>query len=192
MTWTLCILHLHFELIRVWVQGFISINSFPRPLPSHTTSTFHITNTILTITSGGGGGLWGRQRGGPFFHGQILPYQTQVTYTPCVVFFFFPYFGTLESNKQQSKEGNNQSMGGGGEICWMYPFAINQIKQSFVNKVVKFCQQRVKKQLILRVVLCCVCTLWKHPFRIIDIVASSFQENTSVWDAIWKGTLFKT
>jgi hypothetical protein len=60
-------------------------------------------------------------------------------------FFFFPYFGTLESNKQQSKEGNNQSMGGGGEICWMYPFAINQIKQSFVNKVVKFCQQRVKK-----------------------------------------------
>jgi hypothetical protein len=51
-----------------------------------------------------------------------------------VGFLFFPYFGTLESNKQQSKEGNNQSMGGGDEICWMYPFAINQI-------TTKFCQQ---------------------------------------------------
>jgi hypothetical protein len=61
------------------------------------------------------------------------------------VFFFFPFFGTLESNKQQSKEGNNQM--GGGENCWMYSFAIkekqpNQTK--FVNKVVKFCQQSVK------------------------------------------------
>jgi len=90
--------------------------------------------------------ICGGDRGGDHcFHGQIVPYQTQVTYTPCVGFLFFPYFGTLESNKQQSKEGNNQSMGGGDEICWMYPFAINQIKQSFVNKVVKFCQQSVKK-----------------------------------------------
>jgi hypothetical protein len=63
------------------------------------------------------------------------------------VLFFFPFFGTLESNKQQSKERRKQSMGG-GEICWMYPFAIKE-KQSnqtkFVNKVVKFCQQSVKK-----------------------------------------------
>jgi hypothetical protein len=55
------------------------------------------------------------------------------------VFFFVPFFGTLESNKQQSKEGK-QSMGG-GENCWMCSFAIkekqpNQTK--FVNKVVKF------------------------------------------------------
>jgi hypothetical protein len=61
------------------------------------------------------------------------------------VFFFFPFFGTFESNKQQSKEGNQM---GGGENCWMYSFAIkekqpNQTK--FVNKVVKFCQQSVKK-----------------------------------------------
>jgi len=108
-------------------------------------------------------------------------------------FFFFPYFGTLESNKQQSKEGNNQSMGGGDEICWMYPFAINQIKQSFVNKVVKFLS--TKSEEIVDFV-CCV--VYAPPFGntplelLILLRPPRFKRKLVFGMQIWKGTLFKT
>ncbi len=124
--------------------SFISINSFPRPLPSHNTSTFHITNTILPITHGGGGDLW--RRGwwrvafvSYSFHGQAILYQTRVTYTPMCGFIFFPFLRTLESNKQQSKEGNKQWVVVRFVGCILLQSKKNNQNQTkFVNKVVKF------------------------------------------------------
>ncbi len=117
---------------------------------------------------------WGGGGGDHSFHGQLSLIKPRLLTPPCVGFFFFPFFGTLESNKQQNKEGNNQWVVVRIVGCiLLQPKKNNQIKQSlstkwwsFVNKVWRnswFC------------VLCCVC---KHPFRIIDIVLS-FQEKIS-------------
>ncbi len=126
------------------------------------------------------------------FHGQSVPYQTLVTYTPCVGFFSFLFLGLWNQISNKAKQRRKQSMGG-SEICRTYPFATKEKQPNetkFVNKVVKFLSTMCEEIVDFA---CCVyvCTLWKHPFRIIDIV-SLFREKTSVWDAIWKGTLFKT
>jgi hypothetical protein len=52
-----------------------------------------------------------------------------------VGFFFFPFFGTLESNKQQNKEGNNQWVVVRIVGCiLLQPKKNNQIKQSLSTK----------------------------------------------------------
>jgi len=69
------------------------------------------------------------------FHGQAILYQTRVTYTPMCGFIFFPFFETLESNKQQSKEGNNQWVVVRFVGCILLQSKKNnQIKQSLSTK----------------------------------------------------------
>ncbi len=157
--------------------SFISINSFPHPLPSHTTSTFHITNTILTITHGGGGEGW------LLF---LIPSMVRVSFIkpglltlPCVGFFSFLFWGLWNQiNNKAKKETNNG--------WWWDLLDVSFCNQRKTTKSNKVCQQsgEVFVNKVWRnswfCVLCCVCTLWKHPFRIIDIVPS-FQEKTSVW-----------
>ncbi len=84
----------------------------------------------------------GEGEGGGYhsFHGQSVPYQTLVTYTPCVGFFSFLFLGLWNQISNKAKQRRKQSMGG-SEICGTYPFATKEKQPNetkFVNKVVKF------------------------------------------------------
>ncbi len=79
---------------------------------------------------------------------------------------------------------------GGGENCWMCSFAIkekqpNQTK--FVNKVVKFLSTKCEEQFDFA---CCV-VYANTPLELL-MSFPHFKRKLVVWDAIWKGTLFKT
>ncbi len=125
---------------------------------------------MVVICGGGGGGL-------PFLPWSGCPLSNPGYLHPHVwVFFAFLFLGLWNQiNNKQSKEGNNQWVVVRFVGCILLQSKKNnQIKQSLSTKLWSFVNKVWRNSWFC--VLCCVC---KHPFRIIDIVSSSFQEKIS-------------